>query len=69
MRSAQDYRKRAARAKRLAAGVADREFRERLEAIARGYEMVAKSIERFGEEPNSKVQMHSANDRDDNDPQ
>ena len=51
MRSAQDYRKRAARAKRLAAGTANHALRERLEAIARGYEAVAESIERLGEEP------------------
>jgi DNA-binding response OmpR family regulator len=53
MRSAQDYRKRAARAKRLAAGTSDHELQERIEAIARGYEAVAESIERLGEEPKS----------------
>jgi hypothetical protein len=53
MRSAQDYRKRAARAKRLAAGTAEHELQERLEAIARGYEAVAESIERLSEEPKS----------------
>ena len=53
MRSAQDYRKRAVRAKRLAAGTADRELRERLEAVARGYEALAESIERLGEGPKS----------------
>jgi CheY-like chemotaxis protein len=53
MRSAQDYRKRAARAKRLAAGTTDHELQERIEAIARGYQAVAESIERLGEEPKS----------------
>jgi hypothetical protein len=53
MRSAQEYRKRAARAKRLAADAADPERQERLEAVARGYEAVAETIERFGGEPNS----------------
>jgi hypothetical protein len=46
MRSAQEYRERAGRAKRLAVDAADRELQERLEAIARGYEAVAETIER-----------------------
>jgi hypothetical protein len=53
MRSAQDYRKQAEHAKRLAAGAVNYELQEELEGIARGYEAVAESIERFGEEPKS----------------
>jgi hypothetical protein len=53
MRSAQEYRKRAARVKRLAADAADPERQERLEAVARGYKAVADTIERFGEEQKS----------------
>jgi hypothetical protein len=51
MHSAQRYRKRAAESKRLAAGTSDRELQERLEAMARGYDAVAESIERLSEEP------------------
>jgi hypothetical protein len=53
MRSAQEYRERAARAKRLAAAAADPERQERLEAVARGYEAVADTIERFDLEQKS----------------
>jgi len=54
MRSAQNYRRQAVRTKRLAARTADPELQERLEAMVRGYEAVAESIERLAdEEPKS----------------
>jgi hypothetical protein len=45
MHSAQDYRKWAAQAERLATGAVGRELQEQLEAIAREYEAIADRIE------------------------